>query len=348
MATSSEQDLPAVTEEAPPEYKVIAVKLPFDLQERLLSFPFLHALREKYPTADLHFITPKKYIEVLNLLPFKAYYHEYDDNEISSIFDVHRFTANAKIYNVDLFISLTNSFVDACLGWGLRAKKRLGFSDGWKTLLFNIKTQRPVAHHVCEDFFALYRELTGVTLETNFKVISRDLTPIIADWDSLPYIAINLSPLRNASIEDEFLELISLFENQKIVLFASDDQERVQLLIQPFLAKLSKKNIYVNFVYKSWIDLARMLAFSRGAITFNGPTASLCAYTGSKTLVLYDSEDPQRFGPLYFLADVLVMASHDPSYSNVASTQGVIKDRKTFQMSEVFWKAFEFFKIVIH
>lgn len=337
MAEQTEEDL----------VKVIAIKLPFDLQERLLSFPLLHLIREKYPKANIHFITPKKNIEVLNLLPFTAFYHEFDEDEIENVFDVHRYTVHAKIYNVDLFISLTNSFADACLGLGLRAKMRLGFSDNWKTLVLTHKTPRPVGHHITEDYLALYRLLPGVG-EPKIRAMSRDVKPVISEWDSLPYIAINLSPIRRAAIEDEMVELINYFENQRIVLFASEDQDKAQHLIEPFLAKLNKKNIYINFVYKSWIDLAKMLAFSRGVITFNGPVASFAAYMGTRTFVLFDSENPQRTGPLYFMADVQMLNVNDPTISHPVNTSGGLQDRKRFNMNEVFGKAFEFFKMVIN
>lgn len=327
------------------EPKVIAIKLPFDLMERILSFPFLHAIREKYPKADLHFITPKKEIEVLNLLPFSAYYHEFDEDEIGNVFDVHRYCANAKLYNVDLFISLTNSFADACLGLGLRAKKRVGFSDNWKTMVLTHKTPRPVGHHLVEDHFALYKELVGANVDTKLKVMSRDLTPIVQDWDSLPYIAINLSPLRKAVIEEEWAQLVSMFENQRIIFFSSDESVKVQMLIEPFLASLPKKNTYVNFTYKNWIELARMLAFSKGVISYSGPAVALSAYVGSKTLALYEHEDPQRTGPFYFLADVTVMGVNNPTLVNSTQGQGSIRARKTFDMVEVAKKAFEFFKL---
>ena len=346
MALPTEQNsiTPASTEM---EVKVIAIKLPFDLQERLLAFPFLHQILDKYPKADIHFITPKKQIEVLNLLPFTAFYHEFDEDEISNIFDVHRYCVTAKIFNVDLFISLTNSFVDACLGLGLRAKMRLGFSDGWKTLLLTHKTPRLAGHHVCEDFLSLYKALVGHNIDTRLKVMSRDLKPVIEDWDSLPYIAINLSPIRKAAIEEEYAELINHFENQRIVLFSSDDQKQAQLLIKPFMEKLSKKNLYINYVYKDWIEMAKMLAFSRGVITFNGPLASFAAYVGAKPLVLYDSEDPQKYGPFYFLTDVLILGVNDPTLAHSVTSTSTLKDRKRFNMSVVFEKAFDFFKLVI-
>lgn len=344
MAKTSEQD-PLENTPSVDGVKVIVIKLPFDLQERLLSFPFLHLIRENYPQADLHFITPKKQIEVLNLLPFTAYYHEFDEDEIETVFDVHRYTATAKIYNVDIFISLTNSFVDACLGLGLRAKIRVGFSDGWKTLVLTHKTPRLAGHHLSEDYYALYKTLIGANIDTKLKVMSRDVTPVIQEWESEPYIAINLSPLRQAAIEEEIVELINYFENQRIILFASEDQENAQLLMEQFLAKLSKKNKYQNYVYKSWIELGKMLAFSRGVITFNGAAASLSTYVGSKTVILYDSEDPQKTAPFYFFGDFIILGVNDPTLIHSTQSSSVLKDRKRFSMSEVFGNSFEFFKL---
>jgi ADP-heptose:LPS heptosyltransferase len=326
------------------DIKVIAIKLPFDLQERILTFPFLHAISEFYPKADLHFITPKKDVEVLNLLPFKAYYHLFDEDEIKSVLDVHPYTANARIYNTDLFISLTNSFPDAALGLGLRAKKRVGFSDNWKTLVLNKKIARPVGHHIVEDFMTLYQEVIGGTVDKRMKVTSRVLTKIIEEDD--PYIAINLSPLREATIEQEWIDLISMFEGQRFVLFFADEQVKAQMVMEGFMERLPKKNTYINFHWHDMIELGRMLAFARGVLTYQGPCGALSAYVGTRTLILYENEDPQRTGPFYFLADVAVMGVNNPTLVNSTSAgTGSIKDRVTFNMEEVFKKMSDFFSI---
>lgn len=337
MATQTEQD-------PVDPVKVIAVKLPFDLQERLLAFPFLHALRKRHREAEIHFITPKKNIEVLNLLPFTAFYHEYEEGDLGTVFDVHRFCAGAKIFNVDLFISLTNSFVDACLGIGFRAKTRLGFSDGWKTLVFNEKTSRPHNQHLTEDFYALYQEHVKASVDAKLKVSSRDLSPVITDWDTEPYIAINLSPLRDLEIDGSWIDYINRFERQKFILFASEDQAKLQLMLTPFLAKLNGKSRYQTFVYDSWIELAKMLAFSKGVITYNGPLATFAAYTGTRTFVLYDQEDPQRFGPFYFLCELMLMSTTDPTAVNPSAPQ-VVRSRTTFNMEEVAKRSFDFFNL---
>lgn len=325
--------------------KVIAIKLPFDLQERILSFPFIHSLRDLYPNAEMHFITPKINIEVLNLLPFHAFYHEFDEDEITSIFDVHRFCVSARIFNVDLFVNLTNSFPDACLGFGLRAKQRLGFSDGWKTMVLNQKTPRPRGHHLCEDFLSLYKLHSGLEADPRRKVMAREVDAIIKDWNVEPYIAINLSPLRNAMIDQEWVDLISQFENQRIILFASHDQDKTQSMMDTFLAILPKSNTYVNFKYKDWIDLAKMLAYARGVISFQGPLAAFSAYMGSRTLIIYDREDPQVTAPFYFVSDVAIVSATDPNAVLKSESSGVIQERTKINMEGVFAKAMEFFSL---
>jgi ADP-heptose:LPS heptosyltransferase len=348
MKMKNQEPLDATNEDKrEEEIKVIAIKLPFDLQERLLTFPFLHLIRDLYPNAEIHFITPKWNIEVLNLLPFKAFYHEFEEDEIRTIFDVHRYTANSKIFNVDLFISLTNSFPDACIGLGLRAKKRVGFSDGWKAAVLNIKIKRPIGYHVSEDFIALYKELIGKNIDTKLKTISRELSPVIEEWDINPYIAINLSPLRDAIVGEELFELLNYFENQKIVLFASEEPEKVRLLMEPSLANLPKKNQYVYFFQKDLIDLSKMIAFARGVISYNGPIVSLSAYIGTRTIGLFDSEDPQKSGPLCFFADFLIMSTTDPTLIQSTHSNPILKERKKLKMDEVFARAYDFFRLKV-
>ena len=340
MAKETEEN-PVVEEEV----KVIAIKLPFDLQERLLSFPFLHAIKNKYPDAEIHFITPKKDIEVLNLLPFTAFYHEVDEGEIRTVFDVHRYCVYAKIFNVDLFISLTNSFSDASFGMSLRAKKRLGFSDNWKTLVLNEKTKRPVGHHLCEDFFELYKTHVNANIDLKLKVMSRDLRPIIQDWDTTPYVAINLTPLRDAVIDEEWIKLVYDFKDQRIIFFSSEDKERVTPLIDKFISILPKTNTYSFFFQKDWIELSRMLAYARGVITYEGPLASVSAYVGAKTLIIYDRRDPQREGPFYFLSDIALLTSKDTSVTLQAAAPGSLKARTIFDMHAIQAKASQFFKL---
>lgn len=337
-----------LNEEAPPEPRIksIAVKLPFDLQERFCTFPFLHALRSLYPKADFHLITPKHQIEVLNLLPFEAYYHEFDEDEIRTVLDVHRFCVNSKIFKVDLFVSLTNSFPDACLGLGFRAKERLGFADGMKAWVLNQKTPRPSGHHLAEDFLSLLQVHLPEKEEFKQKISSRDLPAVMENAEEEPYLAINLSPLRGAVIEDEWRELCDQFVGERIVFFASSDMEKILLQIQEFMDNLQGSNTYEFFKHQSWIDLGKMLAHAKGVITYNGPAASLASYVGSKTLILFDQEDPKRTAPFHFEGAINILQHTDPAVNDVPEKKEVsIKPRVKFSVDQIFKRVGTFFGV---
>lgn len=336
-----------LNEETPPEspIKAIAVKLPFDLQERFCAFPFLHVLRDAYPKAELHLITPKHQIEVLNLLPFEAYYHEFDEDEIRTVFDVHRFCVTSKIFRVDLFVSLTDSFADACLGLGLRAPLRLGFADGLKSWVLNEKTIRPVGHHLAEDFLTL----AGVHFKAEDlkpRVSSRELPAVIENAEEEPYFAINLAPLRGALIEEEWKELTDQFIGERIVFFASSDTEKIYLQAQEFIDNLQGSNAYEFFKHKSWIELGKMLAHARGVITYNGPVASLSSYVGAKTLILFDQEDPRRTAPFLFTGEANILQNSDPALNNVPDSDGKsIRPRVKFSVDQIFRRVGSFFGV---
>jgi len=286
---------------------VIVVKLPEDVTDRLFSFPFLHTLSDIYKIADFHLISNVSDIEILNLLPFKAFYHSYEAGELSSLMDAHRFAVNAKIFNVDIFINLTDSFIDSSLGYSLRAKTRLGFKGNFKKIFLNQSMERPTGLHRSEDYLSLLNLHLNRFLDSKIRIISRDLPPIIDSWEQEPYIAINLSNPDANFIQDKWVELINHFEEEKIIFFASNDQEKIQFMMEGFLPRLSKKNTYESFILKNWIDIAKMTSYAKGVITFEGSGSLLAAYSGTKTIALFQNENPQIYGPNHFLADVMTL-----------------------------------------
>jgi ADP-heptose:LPS heptosyltransferase len=176
------------------------------------------------------------------------------------------------------------------------------------------------------------------------KVMSRELVAVVPEWDTNPYIAINLSPLKDALIDEEWMKLAYEFEGQRIIFFSSDDRERVEPLIDQFIARLPKANTYSYFLQKNWIELGKLLAFARGVITYEGPLASVAAYVGAKTLILYDRRDPQKEGPFYFLADIALLTSRDSTVT-LQQAPSLIQGRAIFDMHAIQAKASDFFKL---
>jgi ADP-heptose:LPS heptosyltransferase len=297
----------------------IVIKLPNDSLERILCFPFLHKIKEIYPKAEIHLISESTDLDILNLLPFRAYYHEFSQNDYKSILDAHRLAVMSKIFKTDLFISLTDSLPDATLGLWFRAKKRLGFSGKWKSLFFNQRTLRPLGLHKSEEPFELLKVHLNKSIDSNNKIISREFPSIIDNWEADPYIAIHLNNLSEDFITEKWVELISYFEDQKFIFYSHSDQDKIQLLVTSFLSRLSKKNRYENFLFKSNVEIAKMISFAQGVITFEGFGANFSAYCGTRTLVLHRKTDPKLFGPLYYLADFRILdCSKDINMGQVA------------------------------
>ena len=312
----------------------IAVKLPDQHQLKILSFAFFHALRVKYPEAEVHLISSSYGIAALNLLPFKKFfYHEYPSEEIKTIFDVHRFCAEAKIYNTDLFISLSPSFLDSSIGVGLRAKKRIGFKKGLNGFILNEVHPWLEGQHVVENFY----QLIGMDSKANLKIFSRELTPIVNDFEN--YMAINIGPLKDGKIDEMWIHVCSHFQNQNIVLFMDISEDKFILNQKEFIKTLNPKNNYKFFIPENHIEIARMMSFAKGVITSNGSISALSAYTGASTLILYDKENPQILGPFYFLSEIKIMSLDFKSAGASMERPG------RFSAEEVALNAYDFFKL---
>jgi len=330
----------------PKSYKVIVLRVPEDLEGRLLSFSFFHHLREKFSEAQIHFITPKWRIEVLNLLPFQAFYHEVEQTEMKDIFDVHRFAATAKIGAVDLYLNLTESFLDTFLGFSLKAKVRLGFEENWKKYLLTHKMPRLRGQHVAEEQLELLKLLPVGEVDLKLKCLSRDLDCVVPNKDERPYLAIDLSPLYESEIDDAWVEFVNLMSKQRIIFFASSEPEKANLYYESFRKKLSPNNVYDFFIYSDWIVLGKLLAHAQGVITYQGAIAALSTYVGSRTIILYERENAQERAPFYFLSDFLILDLKDPTLrANVMKDSGSLIPRSKFNMDEVFQRAYSFFRL---
>ncbi len=307
----------------------IVVKLPSDPFQKILTFPFLHQLKSNYENADLHLISDVTSIEILNLLPFSAFYHECTEGDLKSIFHAHRFIVNSKIYKADVFISLTDSVPDAMMGLFLKSKRRVGFAGKWKNeLILNNKILRPSGIHKSEEYLELLKNHLSMSDIKKNRIISRDLPPLKESWALDQYIAINLNSPENDLFEDHWVSLVSQFENQVIVFYSDFDQEKINFLLNTLKPRLSSKNRYEFFIFKNQIELAKMLSNARGVITFDGFGTHLAAYCGAKTVSMTKKYDPRLYGPNFYLADVAIVNCQE------SLNMGLVAD-----------KAHEFFKI---
>ncbi|MFT6632532.1 MAG: ADP-heptose:LPS heptosyltransferase [Bacteriovoracaceae bacterium] len=302
----------------------IAIKLPNDLNERVLTFPFLHTLHkvlsaklEEEEALNIHLISLKNGIDVLNLLPFHAYYHELEEEDIKSIFTMHRACVNLKIESLDVFISTTDSFVDASIGKNYNAKERVGFALGKNAWFFNNKISKLLGQHFSNQVYEL---LKGVfdDVPPIPNVYSRNLDSQYSDWNENLYTLINLDVV-GKEINPEWKDFLELFDKKTFVLMCSeldfdngDDIEK----FQTFMESLPSKNIYRTFEDKSNIAFGKIVSYCAGFVTGDSPLVNIAAYCGAQTFHLHSKGKLNQLGPNYFIADVRHFSITDPMFGN--------------------------------
>ncbi|MBT4792914.1 MAG: hypothetical protein HON90_15165 [Halobacteriovoraceae bacterium] len=300
----------------------IAIKLPNDVRERVLTFPFLHVLVKKIKEKmdedqilNLHLISLKDGIDVLNLLPFHAYYHELEAEDLKTIFTMHRACANFKIYHLDYFISTTDSFVDASIGKNLGAEKKIGYALGKNGWFLNTKIPKLNGRHISEQVFEL---LKGVFEEIPnlSSVYSRNMPAVYADWNENPYMLINLDLTKDGEVNPEWKDFVDLFTNKSFVFMCESIPEFEQEeILNGFIKSLPAKNNYKIFVYKSNIEFGKLISYAMGFVTNDSPLLNIASYCGSQVFLLNKNENLQVCGPAYSLGEVRNFSVKDPLYS---------------------------------
>jgi hypothetical protein len=304
----------------------IAIKVPNDVRGKILSFPFIHKLvkevnkklneEESEDVLTLHLISSDNGIDVLNLLPFEAYYHEIEASELKSIFTIHRACMNLNIENIDLFISTTESFVDASIGKNLKATTSAGFAGGKNNFLLNQKIPKPTGVHESTKIYQLLKTIVDGDLPEIPNVCSREVNPFFEDWSSEPYFVINLS-LKGKEIHPEWIELIGLFENKRIVLMCDSVEENFQeSTVNDFIKSLSNQNTYEFYDHTNHINFAKLISYCWCFISEDSDLVSVASYCAARVYHLSRKDYSKNFDSRYFYSDHNAYSLNDSEFSS--------------------------------
>lgn len=301
---------------------VIVLRLPDQTDKRILSYPFLHALRKYFlshideeESLDLHFITHKKNIECLYLLPFNAFYHELSDEDSQSIFRVYRTAKHLKINtNVDLYINLNPNLFDAFLGLAINAKNKIGLDKNNGAFLFKSKVHYSEGLHLKDIYLNILKSLDVENVNTS--LISREIPPLYSDWAENPYMVINLDVNESGEIYEDWIEFLSFFEKKKIVLCCDglplDDQK---FKLNALLEKLpGHNNQFEIFEIDNLIKFSKLSCFAKLFVSYNSDLIYTNSYCGGESYFLNRGSNPQVDGPLGFLGDVRIFSDKDPTF----------------------------------
>ncbi len=323
----------------------IVIKLPNNTRDRILTFPFLHSLHkyfakkieeneeEEEEVLNFHLISLKADIDILNLLPFHAYYHELDDTDVKNVFSAHRACVTFKIDRPDIYISTTESFVDASLGKQLGIKTKVGFEIGKNKWLFNKRIDFLEGQHQSVQYFNLLRAFTD-ELPTIPNATSRKLDPVYKDWSEKPYTVINLD-LIDGKVNSEWIEFFDLFENKTFVLLCKElPLVEQNVFLQDYVNKLPTKNSYKIFIYNSNIDFGKLISYAVTLVTHESYIMHLSAYIGAYVFYLNKVENLKLTGAEYFAGNVRDFSVKGNAYAQAFDDIYAYIEEKTKQTEE--------------
>lgn len=291
----------------------ILIRLPNWLGDILLSFPFLHALKEEFPAAEITCIVKPAYQDLLELLPFKVQALSYDRKR-DGIFPgaIKRLrTAQKLAGEADIYFCLPPSFSAAFMGCALKARARVGYAGQWRSLLLTHTAPVPEGMHRYQQYMNLLKLYTGRDIPAPEKTLSHSFDPYFRD--AKPYVAVNINSEASSRRMPllKWAEYLELFEGQRFVFIGEGKgEQRVKELLRLLN---SGRNEYVNLAGKtSILDLARLLAHCKGLLSNDSGPAHLGAYVGAPVVVFFGAGDPLSTAPAYAGGKTLIISEPVP------------------------------------
>lgn len=300
----------------------IAIKLPDDLKEKLLYFPFLQAWVKHYLALEkeenlvVHFISSKESLDVLNLLPFNAYFHQIGKDDRHNVFTIHRYAKNLRLRDVDVYISLTQSFLDAVLGASIGAKKRIGFADSSGNIFFNQKIPALVGRHPSEKLVVLFKLFDSELSTSNLRAVtSRRLEWQHDGLENRKYWVLNLGLDLSGEIDTIWADFLDLFDNEIFVLLCEDLELSCQgEKLKEFIKKLNTNNEYIIFEKQGHIDFAKLVSSCNAFLGYDTDLVYLAAYCAPKVFYIREKAQFDQSDFSYFLSDIKVFNLSEPIY----------------------------------
>lgn len=266
--------------------KKILIKCPPLREDSFMIFPFLMALSEEFPKAEMNLLCEEGNSFAFRFLPFKVRAFERPKDKMSLV-QTHHFCANLHdIFNVDLFFDLENSFNSSFMGFNFRAKERVGFGIGWNKF-FLTKNYVPLENLGIEQKSIKLLELYLNKKFDNLK-ISRmrsegekidKVEQLFAEPVPPKFILIMLDNFQNITAQIEtWSKFFDCFEKQKFIIWSLQDEELISELFTKI--DLGHNDLFMHKSEKSK-ELVYLLNKVSGVITNNLWSEGLCSYFGA-------------------------------------------------------------------
>lgn len=250
--------------------KKILVRAPDDQESVILSFSFMHALKEEYPQDQIYIIASEQAYDLYSLLPFKVFLHLFPLNK-NNLPGIHHYAYNLnEVFNIDIYFDLIDDFKSTFMGFAFRAKERMGPDEGLKKY-FLTKRFSPKVYSSCD--------LRSMDLLMSFT--QKDFSQYKIFCSKLAYLKGIIRPYLLLLIDDYVLDeekrkllllFLNSFERQKFIFWNHEDDhyEKAQVranFYSTLVSNNANNNEYeflksTNYEHLSQLILASKAVFS--------------------------------------------------------------------------------------
>lgn len=320
--------------------KKVLVKCPPLLDDTFSTFPFLIALSEVFPKAEITVICEENCALAYQFLPFKMRIFERPKEKLSLI-ETHHFCANHHdIFNIDLFFDLENTFNSSFMGFNFRSRERVGYGVGWnkyfltKNFLNPDNANSPTLEAKCVKLLELYTEKpiqnSKVCRERVDGQKVEKIEKLFQDPEAPKFILVMLDNFKNVSSQiSMWTSFFDSFQNQKFIIWSLFDEDLIWELFPDL--DLGENSIYIHRG-SNIKELTYVLNKVQGVVTNNIWSEGLCTYFGVNSITFLSNETPElpTYRYFYFKPQRVFMPAQAPmKYSFVG------EEREFLEMNEV-------------
>ncbi|MFZ1320081.1 MAG: glycosyltransferase family 9 protein [Ignavibacteria bacterium] len=262
------------------EFKKILVVRLSSLGDIILSFPLLNILRKKYPEAEIHFLTRKKFSEVIKLNPNVDKIIE-TDNDLS----ITKNKLSDEKY--DLILDIHKNFKSIYLTRGSGAEvRRIIKNNLMKMLLVKFKI------NLFKEIIPVYKKYL-LTFSDSLNNDELKFTTSILNFSELqkfdiPYAVISPSSKHYTKTypDEKFIEFIRSRENETFILTGSSDDIDMEICNKINSECSNTKNLCGEL---SISELASMINGSEYVICNDSAVLHLSEALNKKTYAIFGS-----------------------------------------------------------
>jgi heptosyltransferase II len=275
----------------------ILVRLPNWLGDMVMSTGFLRALRNEWPGAEIDVVVKQGLDSITELMPSVNARYIFSKEEYKGITGAYRFgrmIGEKKQY--DLFFCLPDSFSSAFMGWGVKAKKRIGFRKELRSLFLTNSYKKPENLHRVEEYVYLLDRFTGKKTESIRTGLATDSAKqpnrIILNFNS-EAISRRVPVHKAVSILQNILTAFPVFEF--ICIGSKRDREHVQLILKK--AGNPSRVIDQSGTTNNIKELAELIGTGAAQLTTDSGPAHIGNALGVPVVVLFGAGNENNTAP---------------------------------------------------